>query len=112
MDHDTNLQRQLAMLPSTWQALLRAGVGPTMPLALDFTYRAPSRAAAAALARDLGSCSPELAEGGAKSPGWFVLATAPAAVYDQVSLTEWVTHAVGIGWRHGCEFDGFGAQVP
>ena len=112
MDHDLNLQRQLAMLPSTWQALRQAGVGPATRLALDFTYRAPDRVAAEALARDLATCSPEVREGGARSPGWFVLATAPAAAYDQAALTEWVTHAVRIGWRHGCEFDGFGAQVP
>ena len=112
MNHDLNLQRQLAMLPSTWQALRQAGVGPTTRLALDFTYRAPDRVAAEALARDLATCSPEVREGGARLPGWFVLATAPAAAYDQAALTEWVTHAVRIGWRHGCEFDGFGAQVP
>lgn len=112
MGLDTNLKHQLAMLPSTWQALRQAGVGPSTRLALDFTYRAPDRAAAQALAGDLVSCSPEIREGSPRSPGWFVLATAPAAVYDQASLTEWVTHAVRIGWRHGCEFDGFGAQVP
>jgi hypothetical protein len=108
------LERQLAMNVQTWDALQRHGVTEATDLRLDFTYDAPSRAAADKLVKLLrDETDYDVAEPHWSDKGFVVTGTTQVTQVSLDILNQWVEwmHAAG-RQSDGCEFDGWGSQVP
>ena len=37
--------------------------------------------------------------------------TSPTKITKKI-LSQWIEYMVALGWKHNCEFDGFGATMP
>ncbi len=113
-----NLSRQLAMNVETWAALQRHGVTERTQLRLDFSYDAPSRAAADKLIAIL-RAETDYDVGEPQSSGSFfsrkfvVSGTTQETSVSLDILNQWVDWMVAASLQsEGCVFDGWGAQVP
>jgi hypothetical protein len=114
------LARQLRMNAETWSQLVDLGVVPDeTPLGLDFTYIAPSQAAATALRAYLVSETDYSVEVRPTKAGllsrrsWEVTGSTIAQPLSLETIDEWVGWMVAAGFANGgCEFDGWGALVP
>jgi hypothetical protein len=109
------LAHQLTMNQHTWSAVQAHGATPATPLRLDFSYRVPDERSAdglRALLADQTDYDVEVQiEGGLLRKRWSVVgSTQPTAVSPEV-LDQWVDWMVTAGLEHGCEFDGWGAEV-
>jgi hypothetical protein len=108
------LERQLAMNVQTWNVLRQHGVTEQTDLRLDFSYEAPTRAAADKLVKLLqDETDYALAEPTPAGTGYLVSGTTRETQVSLDILNQWVDwmHAAG-RQSDGCEFDGWGAQVP
>ena len=108
------LERQLAMNVQTWAALQRHGVTEATDLRLDFTYDAPSRAAADKLVKLLrDETDYDVAEPQQSDSGYVVTGTTQVTQVSLAILNQWVEwmHAAGLQ-SDCCEFDGWGTQLP
>jgi hypothetical protein len=91
-------------------------VNASTKLRLDFTYVANNHESADALKAVLGDETDyEVrveSEGGLFKKRWSVVgSTQPTAVSAEI-LDQWVDWMVTAGLHNGCEFDGWGAEVP
>jgi hypothetical protein len=108
------LERQLAMNVQTWNALRQHGVTEQTDLRLDFSYDAPTRAAADKLVKLLkDETDYTVAEPRPAGTGYLVSGTTRETQVSLDILNQWVDwmHAAG-RQSDGCEFDGWGAQIP
>ena len=113
------LNQQLAMNPQTWAALQEHGVDESIEVRLGFFYVAPGQSDAETLGAFLRAETDydvdvhSIKKGTFSRKQWTVTgSTQPAAVSLDI-LNEWVGWMVAAGAEHGgCEFDGWGAQVP
>jgi hypothetical protein len=108
------LERQLAMNVQTWSALRQHGVTEQTDLRLDFSYDAPTRTAADKLVKLLkDETDYDLSEPSPSASGFLVSGTTQQTKVSLDILDQWVEwmHAAG-RQSDGCEFDGWGAQVP
>ena len=109
------IERQLAMNAETLDALRRAGLTEEKEVQIEFFFVAPNEAAARALVAHL-EANDCLGLALQRSGSFFsrrfsvVGKTHPTAVTPQV-LSQWVPWIVVQDIIHGCEFDGWGAQV-
>ena len=112
MDPEATLRQQLAMNRETWKKLQEHGVDETTELRLDFFYDGPGEAEANELAAFLrAETDYEVAVD--PEEGWAVNGTTRATTISLEILDDWVRWMVAAGAEHGgCEFDGWGAQVP
>lgn len=107
------LERQLAMNVRTWNALRQHGVTEQTDLRLDFSYDAPTRAAADKLTRLLrDETDYDVFEPRASDSGFVVSGATQETKVSLDILNQWVDwmHAAG-RQSDGCAFDGRGAQV-
>ena len=108
------LELQLAMNVQTWNVLRQHGVTEQTDLRLDFSYDAPTRAAADKLVKLLrDETDYTVAEPSPSDTGYLVSGTTQETQVSLDILNQWVEwmHAAG-RQSDGCEFDGWGAQVP
>lgn len=108
------LERQLAMNVETWAALRRHGVTEDTDLRLDFSYDAPTRAAGEKLAGLLREETDyDVTDPQPSGSAFVVSGTTQKTRVSLDILNQWVEwmHAAG-RQSDGCEFDGWGAQVP
>jgi Regulator of ribonuclease activity B len=116
--HHELLSKQLAMNQQTWQTLQQHGVTEGTELRLDFNFIAPSEEQAKALAdllqRETDYDVRVISDGGGllRKKRWRITGTTQPTSVSQGILDEWVTWMVAAGFENGCEFDGWGAQVP
>ena len=108
------LERQLAMNVQTWNALRGHGVTEETDLKLDFSYDAPTRAAGDKLAKLLREETDyDVAEPRPSGSSFVVSGTTQETKVSLDILNQWVDWMYAAGRQSdGCEFDGWGAQVP
>ncbi len=108
------LERQLAMNVQTWNALRGHGVTEETDLRLDFSYDAPTRAAGDKLVKLLREETDyDVVDPLRSGSGFVVTGTTQATKVSLEILNQWVTWMDAAGRQSdGCEFDGWGAQVP
>lgn len=112
------LARQLAMNKDSWQALRDHGVDEWSELRLDFFYDAPGEPQAESLAAFIREETDYEVDAGGQEAGllkkksWTVSGTTQPTTVSLEILDQWVDWMVAAGFEHGCEFDGWGAQVP
>lgn len=108
------LERQLAMNVQTWSALRAHGVTEDTSLRLDFSYDAPTRAAGDKLVKLLREETDYDVNGPHPSgTGFVVSGTTQETTVSLEILNQWVDWMDAAGRQSdGCEFDGWGAQVP
>jgi hypothetical protein len=109
------IEKQVAMSGQTLDALKRAGLTGDKEIQLDFFFAAPNEKSARVLVEHLKSndCLNVSVErtGSFISRKWVVRGqTHPTQVTAQV-LAQWLPWMVVQGITHGCEFDGWGAEV-
>jgi hypothetical protein len=110
------IAHQIRMNRETWAALQAHGVDEDTELKLDFFYFAPGETEAQKLAAFLYDETDYDVE--AKPPSgdvqsWMVVGTTQPTTLTPGILDEWVQWMVVAGARNGgCEFDGWGAEVP
>jgi hypothetical protein len=109
------LAKQLVMNRQTWEALKRHGVTEQSQLQLDFSYNAPSREAAdamAALIREQTDYAVRVESSGSflqrKSR---VEGTTQQTAVSLEILDQWVKWMVVAGKERACAFDGWGTSV-
>lgn len=112
--YDEILAKQLAMNRQTWAALLRHGVTEQSKLRLDFSYSAPSRAAADGL-RSLLQEQTDFevrvdSDGSFLRRRWRVEGTTQRTAVSPAILDDWVEWMVTAGKECSCEFDGWGTS--
>src|SRR4051812_22965574 len=103
----------------TWQALQDHGVTEDSKLRLDFFYVAPGEEEANALAqfiREETDYDVRVSSSGGgflKKKAWAVNGTTQDTEVSLDILDDWVRWMVAAGEAHGgCDFDGWGAEVP
>ena len=108
------LERQLAMNVQTWSALRQHGVTEQTDLRLDFSYDAPTRGAADKLVKLLkDETDYDVFEPNPTGSGFLVSGTTQETRVSLDILNQWVEWMHSAGRQsEGCEFDGWGAQVP
>jgi hypothetical protein len=104
------------MTDETWSLLTDAA--ERAPLAAEFFFDAPTENAAQALARELEPGSTQVHVRSDRvglirrrevwSVAGFTLIDSPSLEH----MKRWVTEMVVAGERHGCTFDGWGAETP
>ena len=109
------IERQLAMSGDTLDALRRAGLTDQTEVQIDFSFVAPDMAAGQALvahlrANDCLELSLQRSSGFLSRTLTVAGKTHPTVVTAQV-LAQWIPWMVVQGVVHGCEFDGWGAEV-
>lgn len=111
MAYEENLLGQLAALDDTLKMFQEHGIAPGDLSKLDFMYLAPDHASAQALGDELDDCAIEVGSVGWWSKSWVLVGiTQPIEISHSV-LDGWLRRMVATGWRHQCEFDGFGASM-
>ncbi|NAE18349.1 ribonuclease E inhibitor RraB, partial [Enterococcus hirae] len=113
---EETLGLQLQLNRTTWQALCEHGVQPGQALDVDVFYAAPGEEAARRLAVELTSVAGDARVGSTRSGllrrrQWSVTGSLQLSQVSIEVLDAFVEHFVGVGARHGCEFDGWGAQL-
>jgi hypothetical protein len=112
------LSKQLAMNQATWRTLQQHGISEDADLRLDFTYIAAGEKEAedltALLRRETDYEVRMMSSGGGllKKKRWTVSGTTQPTSVNLDILNQWVTWMVVKGFEMGCEFDGWGTQVP
>jgi len=109
------LATQLAMNRQTWAVLQQHGVTEQSRLRLDFSYNAPNRKAAdamAALIQEQTDYDVRVESSGSfLRREWRVEgATQKTAISPEI-LDQWVTWMVTAGKERACDFDGWGTPV-
>jgi hypothetical protein len=113
-----SLELQLAMNRQTWQALQEHGVTEQSKLRLDFYYFASSEQEARELAdflqreTDYDVAISSSGGGFLKKKTWLLKGTTQETEVSLAILDQWVEWMVAAGEEHGCDFDGWGAEVP
>ncbi len=109
------LAKQLAMNPQTWVALQKHGVTEQSELLLDFSYNAPNRKTADAMASLIQEQTDYDVRVESSSSflrrEWRVEGTTQKTAVSPEILDEWVTWMVVAGKQHHCKFDGWGTSV-
>ena len=109
------LAKQLVMNEETWAALQKQGVTERTELRLDFSYAPSSKANAAALAKLLKEKTDyevRTEHAGLLNRKQAVSGTTRATTISKVILDQWVDWMVTAGIQCGCEFDGWGTEIP
>ena len=112
------LELQLSMNRQTWQALREHGVTEESKLRLEFFYVAPGEHEASELAgflereTDYDVAASSSGGGFLKKKTWTVKGTTQETEVSLAILDEWVEWMVAAGETYGCDFDGWGAEVP
>jgi hypothetical protein len=109
------LAKQLLMNRQTWAALQGHGITADSQLRLEFSYNAPSHAAAEALVLLIKQQTDyEIrveAGGNFIHRKWRVEGATQTTAVSLEILDQWVTWMVTAGKERGCDFDGWGALV-
>jgi hypothetical protein len=110
---ENNLKRQLAMTPLTLAQLRKHGVSPTAMRRLEYFFYSYSNDKASGLAAELAArgwtaeSRPSIdASKTFVITGW----TSPVIMGDDAVL-QWTKDMVEHGYKHDCEFDGWGTNV-
>jgi len=109
------IARQMEMSGRTLDALRRAGLSDQTKIQLEFFFNAPNENAAKSLVADLGR--KDCLDLSVKKTGsvFFRKYIVEGKTYKtQVTtavLAQWLPWIVVQGFVHGCEFDGWGAEV-
>jgi len=109
------LATQLTMNRQIWAVLQQHGLTEQSQLRLDFSYIAPNKHAAEALAAFIQKQTDydvrvEL-DGSFLSRKWRVEGTTQLTVVSPEILDQWVTWMVTVGKESVCDFDGWGSPV-
>lgn len=114
-----SLESQLAMNRQTWEVLQKHGATTDTKLRLDFFYFAPGEREASMLADFLREQTDYEVRVDSSTSGllrrrtWDVTGTTQETQVSLDVLDEWVTWMVAVGAEHGgCDFDGWGAELP
>jgi hypothetical protein len=109
------LNHQLALCPSTLEALKRAGMRQDQEVQLDFSFKAKSEAYAKELAAHLeeNDCLSVTINrtGNMFSRKYFVEGKTHPTVLNESLLAEWLPWVIVQGASKNCEFDGWGVQL-
>ncbi|HEU4994300.1 MAG TPA: ribonuclease E inhibitor RraB [Gemmatimonadaceae bacterium] len=110
------LARQLEMNKETWRSLQSHGVTEQTDLRLDFSYVAPNESSANKLReiiQDQTDYAVEVqAEGALFRRTWIVVGSTQPTKVSPAVLDQWVDWMVTAGLHQGCEFDGWGTELP
>ncbi len=113
--YDEILAKQLAMNRQTWETLKQRGVTEESQIRLDFSYNAPNRDAANAMAafiREQTDYDVRVeSDGSFFRRQWRVEGTTQKTTVSQKILDQWVTWMVTAGKERICDFDGWGTSV-
>jgi hypothetical protein len=116
---ETVLRQQLAMNPQTWAALQEHGVDESTELRLDFFYVAPGQSEAETLGAflrretDYNVGVERIRKRMLSKKRWYVMGLTQPTTISLDILNQWVDWMVAAGAEHGgCEFDGWGAEIP
>jgi hypothetical protein len=104
------LASRLASTESTWKTLHEHGVQDDAELPVEFVFVAPGEEQATALAAFL----EEVTDYGVRvdgHDGWTVTGETSPMVVSRPMLKRWVRWMVAIGFEHGCELHGWGAEA-
>ncbi len=112
MTYEINIAHQLKMLDDTWLAFERNGVTDETEVELEFTYVAPGKDAAVALNSSLENYESVVRSDGLFRRKWYVEGKSHPTSVSKEKLAQWLDFMVALGWKHGCQFDGFGAGIP
>ncbi len=112
MGYAENIDHQLRMLDVTWEQFQSHGVDSETELILEFVYLAPDKKSAQSLNDALEDYDSEVRSKGVLKREWFVDGKSHPTNVSKEVLTRWLEFMVALGWKHGCEFDGFGASMP
>lgn len=109
------LAEQLVMNERTWATLQERGVTEHTKLRLDFSYAPSSKTNAAALAALLREKTDYEVQ--TKNTGLFnrkqsVSGTTRPTAISKAILDQWVDWMVTAGLQCGCDFDGWGTEIP
>jgi hypothetical protein len=110
---EKNLRRQVAMTPQTLAQLRKHGVGPAAQRRLEYFFYSNSNDKASGLATELAARGWTVeSRPSADASKTFVITgwTSPMVMGDDVVL-QWTTDMVEQGYKHDCEFDGWGTNV-
>jgi hypothetical protein len=112
---DRITKRQLELSGATLDALRRAGLTDEKEVQIDFFFDAPDMASAKALSNHLAAndCLDLRVDrsGSFLSRKFTVVGKTYATVVTPQVLAQWLSWMVVHGIIHGCEFDGWGAEV-
>lgn len=112
MAYEDNIEHQLRMLETTWEAFKENGVTEDTELVLEFVYLAPNKESATSLNGALDNYDSSVRSEGLLKKKWFVDGNSHPTTVSKDTLVQWLDFMVSLGWEHGCEFDGFGASMP
>ena len=115
-EYDKLLSNQRSMTIETWKQLQSHGVTKETKLVLDFLYYASNKDSAEKCRNHLFEyeytvqIKPEKKD---KPQGlWIVNGNTQQTKVNQDILIQWVDYMVTAGWKFGCVFDGWGAEIP
>jgi Regulator of ribonuclease activity B len=107
------------MNPQTWAALQEHGVDESTELRLDFFYVAPGQSEAETLGAflrretDYNVGVHRIRKRMLSKKQWYVMGFTQPTTTSLDILNQWVDWMVAAGAEHGgCEFDGWGAEIP
>ncbi len=113
---DKLLSNQRLMTVETWNQLQSHGVTKDTKLALEFFYYAPDKDSAEKCMHHLLAyeytvqIKPEKKD--TPEGIWLVTGNTQATEMTEDILLQWVDYMVAAGWKYGCVFDGWGAEIP
>lgn len=109
---EANLENQRAMTPQTLMQLREYGVADDASLRLEFFFYTDDVSKGSALADELGARAYQVEhEPSASDPeirvitGW----TTPIPMHNESAL-DWTEDMCRLGFKHDCEFDGWGTN--
>lgn len=115
-EYDKLLSNQRSMTIETWKRLQSLGVKKETKLVLEFFYYASNKDSAEKCMRHLleyeyaVQIKPEKKN---KVDGlWIVTGNTQPTEVNKDILLQWVDYMVTAGWKFGCVFDGWGAEIP
>ena len=109
------LAKQLVMNEETWATLQKRGVTEHTELRLDFSYAPAPKGNAAALVTLLKTKTDyevRTHRAGLLSQKQAVSGATRATAISKAILDQWVDWMVTAGIQCGCEFDGWGTEIP
>jgi hypothetical protein len=106
------LAQQLAMNEQTWTTLARNGLKPDAEVQLDFSYYGPNEERVNAL-KDFLQAETDYTANVAEGDGrWALTGRTQKTRVSKEILDQWVDWMIIAGLRYGCQFDGWGTEVP
>jgi hypothetical protein len=110
---ETNLEKQMAMTPQTLQQLRKYNVTPEKRLQLEFFFYTNTVENAVALAAELKNRNYKVNYGPSVSNEKVQLITGLSAeiIMSDAAVLDWTREMCTLGFKHDCDFDGWGTNA-